>query len=303
VAGLPDAGPVTGWALPLLRLGVDAAAVGTVGLLLTGSVLVGTSTADLGSVAARTVRAAWTWSAAWCLCALAVLVLTVSETVGVPVWQLPLDTMLEQATTSRGRALLAVAALSGVVTVGAARVRGPGAARRVLALSLVGVLPTTWSGHAASTADHALAASALGVHVVAATVWLGGLLAVLLIGHRHPQVLGRAVPRFSAVALAAFACVGLSGAVSAWARLGTSADAWTSGYGALLTAKVIALVLLGGAGWRHRSHLVPGLVAGRPRAFLAFAGGELAVMGAAMGLAVALSRTPTPTVAARSVPT
>lgn len=292
VAGLPDAGPVTGWGLPLLRLASDAAAVGTIGLLLTGSVLVATPTDELERIALRTVHAASSWSSAWCLCALGVLVLTVSETVGVPVTDLPPPVLVEQAMTGRGLALLAVAAISAAVAIGGRRTRTSRAARLALAGSLVGLVPTTVTSHAASAADHDLATTALMVHVIAATVWVGGLLAVLLVGHRHPQVLMQTVPRFSAAALAAFTAVGLSGTIGALGRLDMSLDAWTSGYGAVLVAKVVVLGLLGAAGWRHRRRLLPALQEGRSRAFLVFAAGELAVMGAALGLAVALSRTP-----------
>lgn len=301
VTGLQDAGVITGWGLPLLRLALYIAAVGTVGLLCTGAVLITTGTVELEDIAASTIRAASSWSAAWCACALGVLLLTISEIIGAPVWELPLEVLAQHATTSRGQALLLVAALVAMVSAGAACARSPRAARWLLVVATCGLVPMTLNGHAASAADHDLATTALLVHVAAATIWLGGLFAMLLVGHRHPQVLASAVSRFSVIALAAFLAIALSGAVGAWSRLGTSYDAWTSSYGALVATKVALLGLLGAAGWHHRRRLVPGLQAGRSRAFLLFAGGELAVMGAAAGLAVALSRTPTPVVAATTV--
>ena len=86
----------------------------------------------------------------------------------------------------------------------------------------------------------------------------------------------------------------LSGLLSAYERLGRPRRRGRPGYGALVLAKTAALVVLGAMGWQHRRRLVPALAAGRPGAFLSFAGVELSVMGGAFALAVALSRTPTP---------
>ena len=297
IPGLPDPGSLTGWGLPALRLAFDVAGVGTVGLLLAGAVLLSAGP-QLSGAAQAAVRAAASWSAAWCLCALGLLALTVSDVVGAPVTALSYDALAQEAAGGPGRALLVAAAAAAAVAAGARRARTTRAARRLLAGSLLALLPTTVTGHAASAADHDLATTALVVHVVAASLWVGGLLAVVRHVRRSPDVLARAVQRFSVVALAAFASVALSGVLGAWARIGSSGEAWTSGYGLLVLAKTGALVLLGAAGWYHRRRLVPAVVDGRPRSFLTFAVVELAVMGAAVGLAAALSRTPTPAVVA-----
>jgi putative copper resistance protein D len=303
IPGLPDPGWSTGWGLPLLRLAGEVAAVGTVGLLLTGAVLVAGPHEHSTPVASAAVRASARWAAAWCGSAAGLLLLTASNTTGVPLTGLSGEALAREITTGRGRALLVVAALSCAVAAGVRRNSAPRAARVWLAVSLTGLLPTTITGHAATAADHDLATRALVVHVVAATLWLGGLLAVLLRLRRHPVLLSHAVERYSVVALACFVAVGLSGVISACVHLGQPSRAWLSGYGSLLLLKVIALVLLGAFGWQHRRRMLPALASGRPRAFLTFAGVELSVMAAALGLAVALSRTPLPAVApVRSMP-
>ena len=291
--GLPDAGPVTGWALPLVRLVFDLAAVATVGTLLLAVVLLPPLAPRLSDVATSAVRsAAWT-SGLWSTSAVLLLVLTASESAGLPLGLLTAQDLGDHAAGGRGRALVLVAVLAGAAALGCARAGTVTGARRLLTAAGLGLLPTTLTGHAASTTDHELAVSSLVVHVVAATVWVGGLLAVLLLV-RRPLDLARAVSRFSIVALACFVLVALSGLLSAWERLGLTATAWTSGYGALLLAKTVALVVLGAMGWQHRRRLVPALAQGRPGAFLSFAGAEVAVMAGAFALAVALSRTPTP---------
>jgi putative copper export protein/cytochrome c oxidase assembly factor CtaG len=295
VPGLPTAGLLTGWGLPLMRVLADLAAVGCVGALLVGAVLTPSGAGPLAGACARAVAAASSWAAGWAAaCALTVL-LTVSDVEGVPVsqvvrpgaadlaWQLP-----------QTRALLAVAVLAAVVSVLTARVTTVTGARWAATVAVVALLPPLYTGHSAHAADHAVATESLVVHVVAATAWIGGLLGIVLHLRRPGVEQLRAVPRFSALALLCFCAVGASGLLAALARLGYSVEAWSSAYGLVLVAKMVALVALGGFGWRHRARTMHALRAGAPRAFWRLAAGELVLMAGAMGLAVALSRTPAP---------
>ena len=263
VAGLPDAGPVTGWALPVVRLLFDLAALTTVGALLLAAVLLPGRPRGLPAVAVTAVRSAAWSSALWCVSAALLCVLTAAETVGVPLAGLALRDLADVTAVGPGRALLAVALLAGVVSGGCSRAHTATGGRRLLLLAGLGLLPPTLTGHAAGAADHELAVSALVVHVVAATVWAGGLLAIVLF-LRRPADLAPAVRRFSAVALACFVLVAVSGLLSTYERLGLAVAAWTSGYGALVLAKTAALGALGAIGWQHRRRLVPALAAGRP---------------------------------------
>lgn len=294
IAGLADAGQLTGWALPAVRLVFDLAAVTTVGALLVAGVLLRPVAPLLSVVALSAVRSA-AWSAGlWSVSAVLLFLLTASETVGVPLGGLTVQDLAEHAAAGAGRAPLVVAVVSAGVGLGCLLARTQAGARWLLTGAVVGLLPTTLTGHAASATDHELAVSSLVVHVVAATVWVGGLLGILLFV-RRPSDLAPAVPRFSALAAACFALVALSGLLSASERLGLSVAAWSSGYGALVSSKAALLLVLGVMGWQHRRRLVPALAAGRPGAFWSLAGAEICVMGGALALAVALSRTPGPT--------
>jgi putative copper resistance protein D len=158
-----------------------------------------------------------------------------------------------------------------------------------------GLLPLAYAGHSASSADHDLAVSSVMVHGLAVAVWAGGLAAILLLLRRSPEVLAVSVSRFSAVALGCFAAAGLSGLANVWSRLDSVSLLWTSRYGLLLIAKIVALAALGYFGLIHRRHTIAALLDGRSaRPFLRLAAGEVVVMAATIGLAVALSRTPTP---------
>jgi kynureninase len=56
----------------------------------------------------------------------------------------------------------------------------------------------------------------------------------------------------------------------------------------------VLVLALGGLGWRHRRRTMPAVVAHQPGTFVRLAAVEVVVMAAAFGLAVALSRSPTP---------
>ena len=160
----------------------------------------------------------------------------------------------------------------------------------LLVLALSALVPTLRTGHSATASDHTLSVTATSVHVVAAVLWVGGL-AALVASARRPS-LGVVLPRFSALALLCFVAVVGSGVVSSWTRLQGLEQLWTTGYGGLLLAKTAAVALLGVAGFLHRRRGLAGVAAGAPGAFTRLAAAEAGLMAVALGLAVALSRSP-----------
>ena len=103
------------------------------------------------------------------------------------------------------------------------------------------------------------------------------------------------VARYSTLAGWCFALVALSGVQNAWIRLG-SLSALGSPYGVLVIGKVVALGVLGLAGLQQR-RVVVGRMATDESAralFARLAVVEVVVMGAAFGLATALSRSAPP---------
>jgi putative copper resistance protein D len=167
------------------------------------------------------------------------------------------------------------------------------------------VWPVITTGHSAAEGDHLLALSVLGSHVLGASLWIGGLAALVLHG-RDRMVLGPAASRFSALALGCFVVVGGTGLIAAWVVLGSSAaglaGALGTGYGTLLLVKTAALLVLGAFGAGHRRRTLPRLRAGRPGAFRRFAAVEVAVLVATVAVAVALAASPPPAAAARVAP-
>ncbi len=195
-----------------------------------------------------------------------------------------------------GRYWLVLVLLAAVTTVLCFAVRD----RRLVLLTLVVALTTTFpiasQGHAAGAANHSQAVNSLLVHLVGAAVWLGGLVTLVFVAKAVDRArLATLVERYSTLAFFAFIGVASSGAVSAWMRVGNWEQLWGTGYGKIVLLKVATLVGLGlfGVVWRQRAiRKIPGTHGGRVFALLVVM--ELAVMGAASGLAAALGRTATP---------
>ncbi|MFI7442329.1 cytochrome c oxidase assembly protein [Nonomuraea indica] len=297
IPGLPDAGVVTRWGLPLSRLGMNMAGMLTVGLLTTAAILLPGDKGVLGKSATGYVRAA-SWTAlAWSVAAFATLIFGVADTVAVPVTEVLLNGayLNSYATqTEQGIALTLVVLFGLAIALFARGAITAGAALGLLGFSVVTLLPPTLTGHASSSPNHGLATDAVSLHVVTLALWVGGLVVLALHAVRGAPQLDIAAARFSRLALWCYVGVGASGVFSVLARLTSFSDLWTSAYGVLVVAKIIAFVLLGYAGWWHRERTIGALAKGSPGSFARLAGGEALLMVATVGLAVALSRTEPP---------
>ncbi|GII25835.1 cytochrome c oxidase assembly protein [Planosporangium mesophilum] len=292
--GLPDPGSGTRWGLPVVRLLTDALGTLTVGLAVTAAFLLPGDAKLISAPAYRLLRRG-AWAAlGWAAASMALLALTLSDLLGVPLPAAVSASGLVSFVTSvsTGRAYAIQAGLAVAVAVGCARVLRRNAAAWTALLALVAVLVPAFTGHAAGAGNHQVAVTSLAMHVVAAALWAGGLAALLAL--RNADVLAGVAARYSRLALGCFAVVAFSGAANAWVRLGSLDQLWRSGYGALVLGKMVALLVLGVFGALHRRRALPALRAGHPAAFRRFAGAEVVVFAATYGLAVALSRSPTP---------
>ena len=93
----------------------------------------------------------------------------------------------------------------------------------VTVLAVASLVPMAQQGHAAGTAGHNAAIASLGLHLVFAAVWLGGLLTIVLLRGELDRRAGSPIvlARYSTVALICFIVVALSGYASAALRIGT----------------------------------------------------------------------------------
>ncbi|MGW5161038.1 cytochrome c oxidase assembly protein [Nonomuraea wenchangensis] len=296
IPGLPDAGAVVRWGLPVSKMLMDVAGLLTVGLLLMATALLPSDKGMLGASALEYVKAA-SWAAlTWAGAAFLAIVFGAAESIGRTLPQVFDGVLLSSyaTQTTQGVALTLVVLFAVAIALFSRGAITAGASAGLLALALVTMLPPPLTGHTSSSPNHDLATSSVALHLLALALWVGGL--IVLAGHalrREPQ-LDVAAARFSRMALWCYAGVGLSGVFALIARLGALSDLWTDEYGLLALAKLVAFVLLGYVGYWHRQRTLTSLQAGEPGAFARLAGGETLLMLATVGLAVALSRTPPP---------
>ncbi len=295
VSGLADAGAIVRWGLPVVRAIHDLAAASTVGLLVVAATIIPEARSTARRVTATRYAAAS--GVVWVVAGLVGLVFSFASMSGSsltdPTFGAQLQTFVFQLESLRVAAISSTMALA--VTIGAAVVRRRSAMVSLAALSVLAMLPLSLTGHASGAASHDTAVNALALHLVAAVIWVGGLLALAMLRPMLGATLAVSVRRYSTLAGWCFVAVAVSGAASAWIRVGSIGSLATT-YGALVILKVVALVVLGIAGWAQRSRVVDRIatdpLAGRLFGRLAMI--ELVVMGAAFALGTALSRSAPP---------
>ena len=141
----------------------------------------------------------------------------------------------------------------------------PDLVRRIVAIdgTIAALVAFVIVGHTRTASPVALTMALDVVHLAAAAVWTGGLVA-LLVALREPSDAGSrstVVARFSSVATVAILAVALAGAVLGWRIVG-GWDALTgTTYGVLLLVKVGLFAVLAAVGGYNRFRLV-GRVAG-----------------------------------------
>lgn len=296
--GIPDPGALTTYGLPAVRALADLSAALTVGALLFAAFLVPPQASGLLDVGGyRAVRRASNFALLWACCAALLIPLTVSDTTGQPVrdtldpvalWR-AID-QIELAGAWRTTVLFAL-----IVAVGARLALRWGWTPVLFGASIVTMMPLALTGHSSSGGAHDVATNSLILHLVSAAVWVGGLFALLAHARRGGAHTGLAARRFSLTATVAFVTIGVSGVINSWVRVPWD-ELFTSTYGQLVLAKAAALVILGVFGYAQRRAALPALAAD-PKdrgALIRFAGVEVLVFAATMGLAVGLGRTPPP---------
>ena len=296
--GIPDVGGLIGWGTPVLRTLTDIAAVVTIGFLLAAVVLDPSGKDGTVSRAGRTdlIRAAIA-ALVWALLALAQSVFVVGNVLGLQLTEAispdVLSTYAFDLPTTRALFGIAVLALVVAATSSATFTVGSGAAWLILAL-LAAVLPAL-GGHAAGLGDHALAMTAGAAHIAAATLWIGGLLALAVHAVRGDVPLTRSIQRFGLIAGSCIVLLAVSGVANAYTRLESLDQLFTSGYGQLVLIKTALIVVLGVIALliRRRISSTTGTKSGRS-IFARIAGLELTVMAISLGIGVALSQSAPP---------
>ena len=298
--GMPDPGPLVAWGTPALRLLTDLAAVATIGWLLAASVLDPSGKEGIVSRFGRDdlVRACFA-GGAWAVLAMMQMVFTLASILGVDLSTAasPLVVSTYALEIPQTRALVAVAVLAMLITVGVFITSSTGSALSWMVLALVAAALPVLAGHGAGLGDHALALSSGVAHVVAACLWIGGLFALGIHAARRDIPLERPAQRFSSIAVIAFILIAVSGIANAYTRLESPSQLLDTGYGQVLIAKVTLLIGLACIAWIMRTRIVSAVPSrSRASSFARIAGLELTIMSLAIGLGVALASSPPPRV-------
>jgi copper transport protein len=167
------------------------------------------------------------------------------------------------------------------------------------------------AGHAAQTSPRALAVPLDGLHVLSGSLWVGGLMGLLVVwgslgAQRRLAGLAVCVPRFSNVALTSVIVLFGSGVAASVLRLPTLASLWQTSYGQSIIVKAgILLAAIFVASFNLfktvpglRSPMPPPSVAGLLRGLVS---AEVVLVAAAVAVAAVLSSLPPPPKALASI--
>lgn len=298
VAGLTDPGDVTRYGVMVVRVGADASAAVCIGSLLLAAFLVPPQKSgilDVDGYAA--VRTAGFAAFSWFVFAIASVFFTAADGAGRPVGEvLQPDVFVNYVTAiQQPKAWLFTALTAIIVALGCRVVLSWGWTTVLFFVSVAGLIPIAITGHSSSGGSHDMATNSLLFHLIAAALWVGGLIALLAHARRRGAHLDLVAHRFSSTALVCWVVLAVSGVVNALVRVSPS-QLFTTDYGLLVVGKVVALAVLGVFGHQHRQRSLRGLSQGGGRGQLVrLAAVEVLVMFVTIGLATALSRTPSPT--------
>ncbi|TYP87584.1 CopD family protein [Blastococcus xanthinilyticus] len=189
---------------------------------------------------------------------LAVLPLTASYRVGAGASLFPGRTGWSSLSAAEHSVTAAV--VVGVVAAVALLGRGRSGGRLALTVAVVAAGAPAWTGHTRAASPEVLAVGVDVLHLLAGSVWFGGLVGLAL---TLPELAGRGtgaaevLARFSGVAAGILAVLVVTGSVLAWRFVGSWDGLTGTGYGQLLLLKIgVAALAVGIAAW-NRFRLLP----------------------------------------------
>ncbi len=272
----------------LARAVADGAAVVTVGLAAVPAMDTGRYREELLQRASTPLVTA---SAVWLISELVRLILASAEAAGIGVTRLAMHTAVEYALhTAPGRAsLISVTTAAAVCVLATVTARADTARVVATGLAGVGILGHPLTGHLSSSP---WGGAAIAVHALAAALWCG-LLAGLVLTVEHRGQWARILPRFSRVSLLCVTVLLAAGVLGAAEVISSPADLYATGYGRVLSAKIVLTAGLIALAWRNRANWLPAAEAHRATAVVSRSRAyrELALMGATLAAAATLAVT------------
>jgi copper transport protein len=168
-------------------------------------------------------------------------------------------------------------------------------------LGLLIAFGLSWASHPASRGTLALLADY--AHLVAAALWVGGVIAITIMVAKarslprstRDAIARRSVLRFSKLALPTVVAVGLFGIYLAVRELPSPSALFSTGYGVVLLVKTAIVLGALALGAYHRRFVIPRIASGAPaasiRSTIVF---EMGLLLVALALAATLSQTAPP---------
>lgn len=251
-ADVDAVGPVVAGA-PILAAALRGAAVGCL-MALAG--LLGLAMWHAPDLSATVTRAAWWLAIAAALFSIGHLVVWLADT--APGNRLDGAWAQTALATNTGVAELARCGLALLAIWALVLVRRP---RLAMCFAVGALIVSALIGHAVTT-DPAWYIPAKVLHLLGVSVWLGGLLLLLLLDRQEMSIYLRAVERVSAVALIAVVVVLVTGVIETLLTSTSVTLLLRSAYGQLVAAKLAGLAVLVAFGARHRTRAIPRLRAG-----------------------------------------
>jgi putative copper resistance protein D len=289
-----DPGAVVRYGLPIAKLVVNVGIATTLGALVLALFALGPREPEFSRVIDIAAAGGVVWTVAagttatFAYASVAYIPISLEESFGQGLG-------VYLTSTSPGLAWTTTTLVGAALTTVCFAVRNQTALAVTAVAAVLGLVPLAQQGHAGGTANHDAAVTAIWLHLTFAAIWIGGLLAVVLLRRRiGVERLAAVLPRYSTIALVCFVVVAISGFASAQIRLQTLPNL-ASPYGVLVLVKLATLLGLGAFGAIQRRYLIRKMLdSGRTRGLSMLVVSELAFMGVASGVAAALARTSPP---------
>ncbi len=251
---VPNPNGLLNFLTPLVRDLQLLSAITLVGLLLAIAFLIREERSKLLPEAIRIRNLAVIPAAAWLMSSLGVLFVELANLLATPIVDafdlVVIKSFVSQ--TALGESFAVNIAASAIVLLLVPRIKRTTGAIFALAITFIGVLAPVFQSHSSSSGNHGLAIGSLLIHVVFISLWVGGIIALILISKSERE---QAIPRFSTLALWSAIAVCVSGSLNAWTRLNFR-DAWNSQYGNLVIFKILLSAILIFIGATHRKYII-----------------------------------------------
>lgn len=228
-------------------------AFATIGSLLSASLFINNQDGALSSAGVAVKKISTLLASLWFLTSFFGVILKVAEILDVSFFEAfdgtTINSYLTQ--TSLGKSMFVQVVGLALVAIALPFIKRTLPLIIFTVIALLSLIAPIFQSHAAASGSHGLAIGSLVTHVVALSLWVGGLFGIVLTP-RDQRI--TALYRFSQLALWAAIAVVVSGVATAWTRLNEKSS-WNTQYAYVVIAKVVVTGALLAMGYANRKSL------------------------------------------------